>query len=377
MGHTMASENASRGRQRAKSGRPRKAPPLYAAVDLGTNNCRLLIARPTREGFRIVDSHSQIARLGEDLAHTGRLSDAAIGRAMDALGRIRDKLRTKKVGNVRCIATEACRRAENGPDFVARVREELGLTFKIIGPGEEARLAMVGCHDLFGGDSQHILVLDIGGGSTELSLVNAQKVRRSGGVKALVSANVIELWGSLPLGVVTLSDAFRHLPEAEAFPAMQAHARQVLGDWKHTSRVRQAIAEGGHVIGTSGTVTCLAGVHLKLDRYRRSDVDGIWMDRGEAASAIDRLVNLGPEGRAGLPTIGQDRATLMLSGCAILDAVWHVFGGERMRIADRGLREGLLLTMMYGGKRKARRRKGGQRTSKPTAASDSGEVTTP
>ncbi|MEM9738511.1 MAG: Ppx/GppA phosphatase family protein [Pseudomonadota bacterium] len=357
----MASENAGQGRRRAQPGRPGKAPPLYAAVDLGTNNCRLLIAKPGRNGFRIVDSHSQIARLGEDLAHTGRISDAAIERAMDALGKIRDKLRTKKVAHVRCIATEACRRAQNGAEFISRVRDELGLTFKIIGPGEEARLAMVGCHDLFGGESRHVIVLDIGGGSTELSLVNADKVRKAGGVKALVSANVIELWGSLPLGVVTLWDGFKHLPESEAYPAMLGYAKEVISGWKHTERAAKAISEGGHIIGTSGTVTCLAGVHLRLEKYRRSDVDGVWMQRDEAEAVIEQLVTLGPKGRARLPTIGADRADLMLSGCAILDAIWQSFPADQMRIADRGLREGLLLTMIHGSKRKDRRKRGGKR----------------
>ena len=373
----MASENAGQGRKRAKPGRPGKAPPLYAAVDLGTNNCRLLIAKPGRTGFRIIDSHSQIARLGEDLAHTGRISDAAIERAMDALTKIRDKLRSKKVAHVRCIATEACRRAENGTDFITRVRDELGLTFKIIGPGEEARLAMVGCHDLFEGDSQHVVVLDIGGGSTELSLVNANKVRKAGGVKALVSADVIELWGSLPLGVVTLWDAFKHLPEPDAYYAMRAHAVDVLANWKHSGRAAEAIGTSGHIIGTSGTVTCLAGVHLKLAKYRRSDVDGVWMDRSEAGAAIEQLVTLGPKGRAKLPTVGTDRAELMLSGCAILDAVWETFPTDRMRIADRGLREGLLLTMIHGPKRKDRRRRGGKRRGKSVTsknASDKSET---
>ncbi|MEL6662911.1 MAG: Ppx/GppA phosphatase family protein [Pseudomonadota bacterium] len=371
----MASENASRGRKRAKSGRPRKPPPLYAAVDLGTNNCRLLIARPVRGGFRILDSHSQIARLGEGLAHTGRISDAAIERAMDALGKIKGKLKAKKVAHVRCIATEACRQADNGADFIARVREELGLTFKIIGPGEEARLAMVGCHDLFEEEGKHVLVLDIGGGSTELSLVNAEKARAAGGMKGLITANVIELWGSLPLGVVTLWEAFKHLPEAEAYAAMQARAREVIADWRHTKRAAEAIAESGHVIGTSGTVTCLAGVHLGLQKYRRSDVDGVWMDRSEAAGAIDRLVTIGPKGRAKLPTIGPERAELMLSGCAILDAVWQAFPTERMRIADRGLREGLLLTMMHGPKRKSARRRGAKRKpQKSEAAAETNSV---
>lgn len=360
----MASEKAGQGRKRAKPGGRNGTVPLYAAVDLGTNNCRLLIAKPMGHGFRIVDSHSQIARLGEGLAHTGRLSDAAIERAMDALSKIRHKLRARKVAHVRCIATEACRQAENGPDFIARVRDELGLTFKIIGPGEEARLAMVGCHNLFNETGEHALVLDIGGGSTELSLVDAAKARRAGGVKNLVNADVIKCWGSLPLGVVTLAEAFAYQDELEGFEAMRAHAREVISNWKHAEDVKAAMAgEKAHIIGTSGTVTCLAGVHLGLDRYRRDAVDGAWMSREEGQAVIQRLCDLGLEGRAQLPTIGEERAGLMLSGCAIVSATWDLFPAERMRVADRGLREGLLLTMIHGPKRKERRRsrRGGRR----------------
>lgn len=359
LGHTMATKNAEPARERAGRRRQTGETPLYAAVDLGTNNCRLLIAKPTGKGFRILDSHSQIARLGEGLNATGRLSDAAIARAMDALAKIKAKLKAKKVAHVRCIATEACRKAENGAEFIARVRDEIGLSFKIIGPGEEARLAMVGCHDLFKTKADHALVLDIGGGSTELSLVDAAAVKRAGGVKSLVSADVIRLWGSLPLGVVTLSEAFSHVSEAEGYHAMRAHALEVLKGWPHTPRVAEAMAmSGAHIIGTSGTVTCLAGVHLKLDRYRRADVDGVWLAREEAGDVITLLRDLGLEGRATLPTIGAERAGLMLSGCAIVDAALELFPVEKMRVADRGLREGLLLTMMYGPKKTRRRRRG-------------------
>ncbi|MCI4644889.1 MAG: Ppx/GppA family phosphatase [Hyphomonadaceae bacterium] len=360
----MASEKAGQARSKRRNpGGRNGSRPLYAAVDLGTNNCRLLIAKPVGTGFRIVDSHSQIARLGEGLAHTGRLSDAAIERAMDALSKIRAKLRARKVAHVRCIATEACRRAENGADFIARVREELGLTFKIIGPGEEARLAMVGCHNLFEEAGEHALVLDIGGGSTELSLVDAAKARRAGGVKNLVSADVIKCWGSLPLGVVTLAEAFSHLDEVEGFEAMRTHAHSVFETWKHGSEVAQALAQpDAQIIGTSGTVTCLAGVHLGLERYRRDKVDGAWMSRSEASAVIQRLCDLGLEGRAELPTIGEERAGLMLSGCAIVSAAWDLYPAERMRVADRGLREGLLLTMIHGPKRgRQRSRRGGRK----------------
>lgn len=370
----MASAKPRPQRSRKRAGKKSSAP-LYGAVDLGTNNCRLLIAQPSGNSFRVVDSHSQIARLGEGLNESGRLSDAAIDRALDALSKIRAKLKSRRVAHVRCIATEACRRAENGPAFIERVREETGLTFRVIGPGEEARLAMLGCHDLIAQDARHVLVVDVGGGSTELSLVDVAAVSDAGSIRSLARARAIRHWVSLPLGVVTLSEAFAQIEdEAAAYEAMRAHAREVLAGWKRRPEVLDALGAGpSHLIGTSGTVTCLAGVHLGLSRYRRDAVDGTWMTPDCVAKAIARLRDLGPDGRARLPTIGPERAGLMLSGCAILDAAWELYPGERLRVADRGLREGLLLTMMYGpprSRRRSRKRKPAGTAAKEAARDD-------
>lgn len=353
--HMADKKKRGAGESAGRSGARRRAP-LYAAVDLGTNNCRLLIAAPQRDRFAVVDSHSQIARLGEGLAATGRLSDEAIERAMDALGKIAAKLKAKKVAYVRCIATEACRRASNGRDFIARVREETGLTFKIIDAEEEAFLALVGCHNLIAEEASHVLVLDIGGGSTELSLARADPVH-AGGLQALLENPPIECWKSLPIGVVTLTEAFSHLPEADAYPAMLAHAKQLINEWDRAEDIRNFFRAGqAHMIGTSGTITCLTGVHLGLSKYRRDKVDGQWMTEKQTTKTIKKLVDAGLDGRGKFPTIGEDRAGLMLAGCAIIEAAWTLAPNGRMRVADRGLREGLLLSMMKGPKKKPRRR---------------------
>lgn len=344
-------------RSSGKSRRRRKntSGPLYAAVDLGTNNCRLLVAKPQGKRFRVVDSHSQIARLGAGLQETGRLSEAAMERALDALGEIRKKIKSRSVGHVRCIATEACRQAENGAEFIQKVQARTGLSFKIISPKEEARLALIGCHDLIDDSAERVLVIDIGGGSTELSLVNARTAREKGFHGLLSRAPILD-WTSLPLGVVTLSEKFDHLGEESAWPAMLDHARSTIEAWAGKDLTQKAMNGGGaHMIGTSGTVTCLAGVHQDLDTYRRDKVDGSWLSREEAGGAIDRLRNLNVSERAKLPIIGEGRAKLMLSGCAIVEACWELFPAERLRVADRGLREGLLLSMMYGPKRRRRR----------------------
>lgn len=353
----MADKTPRKRRYGRPDARKVKASQLYAAVDLGTNNCRLLVAEPRGQTFRVVDSHSQIARLGEGLHETGRLSEDAIERAIDALKAIRAKLKQNGVGRTRCIATEACRKAENGPEFIRRVHDEIGLTFKIISAKEEARLATIGCHDLIAPDATSVLVVDIGGGSTELSWVNGKQAVANG-FKAMVARAPIQGWASLPVGVVTLSEAFEHLDdETECFNAMRDYAREKFSSWKQIDDVKAALmSEQAHMIGTSGTVTCLAGVHLGLERYRRDKVDGTWLSRDETFDVTERLRVAGLAGRAKFPTIGEERAPLMLAGCAIVQGLWDVFPCQRMRVGDRGLREGLLLSMIYGPKKTRSRR---------------------
>lgn len=366
----------SRGRvPDGRSPRSKEGSPLYAAVDLGTNNCRLLVATPHRGGFTVVDSHSQIARLGEGLAQSGRLSEAAMNRAFSALDVIAKKLKARRVGRVRCIATEACRKAENGPEFIQQIRERTGLTFKIIGAQEEARLALIGCHNLIHPEADNILVLDIGGGSTELSLVDAGAARAAG-LKGMLDKAPIRAWTSIPLGVVTLTEAFAHLDEKTAYPQMLEKAQAYVETWAAKHGVREALASGNaHIIGTSGTVTCVAGVCFGLERYRRDLVDGKWMTHEACHSTMTDLIVAGPEGRAEFPTIGEDRAGLMLAGCALVEAVWAIAPHARMRVADRGLREGLLLSMMRGPKKKRRRRggRGPGKKDKPANAEASHE----
>ncbi len=334
-----------------------RAGSLLAAIDLGTNNCRLLVAEPRGASFRVVDTYSQLARLGEGLHATGRISEAASDRALAALQAIRKRLRQHRVGQVRCIATEACRKAENGAEFIVRIQRETGLSFRVIGPKEEARLAALGCLDLAPADAGAIGVVDIGGGSTEISILTRTDFAGRP-IGQLARRLPLSHWASLKVGVVTLTEAFADRDETEAWPHMIEFARRAISAWPDLSAARSKLAvPGGTLIGTSGTVTCVAGVHLGLDRYRRDLVDGCWMNREAGAATIDRLRRLSVAERAELPTIGRERAGLMLAGCAIFEAVWEALGGVRMRVADRGLREGLLLTMMHGVRSRPRRRR--------------------
>jgi exopolyphosphatase / guanosine-5'-triphosphate,3'-diphosphate pyrophosphatase len=310
---------------------------IYAALDLGTNNCRLLIARPNAYGFRVVDSFSRIIRLGEGVATTGRISEAAILRAISALSICRDKIRARRAHRLWLIATEACRAASNADEFCDRVEEATGIRLEIIDRETEARLAVVGCSPLLDPAGRGAILFDIGGGSSELVRIERDPARPE-------LAPKIRGWMSIPLGVVTLAEQFGgKAVSAESYEAMVAEV---------TAHVAPFGAQHGgdldrlHLLGTSGTVTTLAGLFLDLVRYDRRRVDGIWMTDIELSATIDRLRGMSYHDRSHNHCIGAERADLVLGGCAILDAVRTAFPLPRLRVADRGLREGMLVEMM-------------------------------
>lgn len=317
--------------------------PAFAALDLGTNNCRLLVAVPGRPGqFRVIDAFSRIVRLGEGLTATGRLGDAAMDRAVEALKVCGDKLRGRSVKRSRLIATEACRSAANGTEFLARVEREAGLKLEIIDRRTEARLAVSGCGSLVERDTDGVVLFDIGGGSSEIALIDLSRQRTPRLASHIVS------WTSLPLGVVSLAERFGgKIVSSDVFEAMVADVRSHLenfvgrGRLDHVSRTPRF-----HLLGTSGTVTTLAGIHLNLERYDRRKVDGLWMTSDEVDRMMARLLSWDFQARVANPCIGADRADLVLAGCAILQAIREVWPSERLRVADRGLREGILTELM-------------------------------
>ncbi len=323
----------------------------YAALDLGTNNCRLLIARPIHEGFQIVDAFSRIVRLGEGLTQTNRLGEAAILRTIAALHICRDKMEARHVMRARLIATEACRAAENGEDFIDRVYEETGLDLEIVDREAEAHLAAAGCAALADARAESILLFDIGGGSSEVVWLNrAQHGHEHGNLRARVRD-----WVSLPVGVVTLAEKFGGVEvSSDIFEAMVAHVEAGLSEF--TARLsREGRCQNFHLLGTSGTVTTLAGVHLGLARYDRRRVDGLWMSHQEVDAAMTHLRDMPYADRAQHGCIGPDRADLVLAGCAIFEAIRRAFPARRIRIADRGLREGLLMQMMQADRARMKR----------------------
>jgi exopolyphosphatase/guanosine-5'-triphosphate,3'-diphosphate pyrophosphatase len=335
----------------AREGRDPRADGVYGALDLGTNNCRLLLARPSRRGFRVVDAFSRIIRLGEGVSQTGRLSEPAMARTLDALKVCAAKLGRARVRRSRLVATEACRVAENGGEFLARVRDRLGLDIEILTPEVEARLAVSGSAALIDASCDFVLVFDIGGGSSELILLdltrrNRQRDRRFAG--RLDAQHCMVAWTSLPMGVVTFAERFggRHVAPAD-FEAMVAETQQRLQAFEVQNKVSERLAgRRMHMLGTSGTVTTVAGIQLGLTRYDRNRVDGCWLSVGEVRKVTDDLLGRTYEQRIAEPCIGRDRADLVLAGCAILEAILRMWPCERLRVADRGLREGILTTLM-------------------------------
>ncbi|MCJ2060724.1 Ppx/GppA family phosphatase [Methylobacterium sp. J-048] len=313
----------------------------YAALDLGTNNCRLLIAEPTFSGFRVIDAFSRIVRLGEGLGTSDRLNDAAIERTVEALRICRTKMQTRGVRRAKVIATEACRLAVNGAAFVERVRRGVGLDLEIVDRQTEAYLAVTGCAALADPDAESVVIFDIGGGSTEIAWLDGEAANPSTDPTLRIRA-----WDSLPVGVVTLAE--RH-GGAEVTRRMFEGMVEEVAEKLSAFAIRAAAAATAphfHLLGTSGTVTTIAAMHLRLVRYERRRVDGLWMSDHEVSTAIDDLLDTRLEQRADNPCIGRDRADLVLAGCAILEAIRRAFPSERLRIADRGLREGLLMNMM-------------------------------
>ena len=269
---------------------------------------------------------------------TGRLSEAAIARTLEALRICRDKMAARGVTRARTIATEACRAAENGPDFVERVREQLGVELEIVDRETEAHLAAAGVGDLADRQARSIVMFDIGGGSSEIIWLGVEQRGRRG--------RTVRAWKLMRLGVVSLAEKFGGVDVTDkTFAAMTVYVSDALAPF--VDKVADERRCGRfHLLGTSGTVTTVAGVHLNLPRYDRRAVDGLWLGRTEVDEAVARLRSMSYAERAANACIGHERADLVLAGCAILEAIRSRFPAERLRIADRGLREGILSQLM-------------------------------
>lgn len=344
MDATITGRSPPKGRATRSAYKPRRGPAVseatapYGALDLGTNNCRLLIARSSAKGLTVVDAFSRIVRLGEGVSRSGQLSEDAMCRTIEALRVCSNKLKWHNVGQRRLIATEACRLALNGAAFIARVEAETGLNLEVIDRETEARLAASGAEPLIDPEASSAVIFDIGGGSTEVMWM-----QREGDIFEL------KAWISLAAGVVTLSERHEGGREVspETFAAMRTHVKELMVPF--VAKLTQLYGDfpvPSHLLGTSGTVTTIAGVHLALRHYDRSKVDGCWLDNEGAGEVTARLLAMTYEERMANGCIGRERADLVLAGCAILEEIRNAFPAPRIRVADRGLREGILMQMI-------------------------------
>lgn len=318
----------------------------------------MLIAQPKGSQFHVVDSYSKSVQLGLGLEGSGKLSRSSMQRTVQALKTCQQKLKRHKVRKMRLVATEACRRATNASEFLAKIKRETGLVLEIIAAEEEARLAVISCAPLVSPKTEQLLVVDIGGGSTELVWIDLSEVPKKQRVRAIMgmhrgfghvhqgeaAARVVD-WISVPLGVATLKDQFADVEDdAARFALMSWYFEENLADFTPYQNVQKR--EHFQIVGTSGTVTTVAASHLGLKRYDRTKVDGLRMSSEEIDTVIRDYLSLGPEGRRRDPRIGQDRQALIMSGSAILQALLRSWPTDRLSVADRGLREGLLYAQM-------------------------------
>jgi exopolyphosphatase/guanosine-5'-triphosphate,3'-diphosphate pyrophosphatase len=312
--------------------------PLLAALDLGTNNCRLLVARPWGDGFDVLDSFSRIVRLGEGVAGSGRLTERAMARTIAALKVCARIMARHKVVRRRCVATEACRRAVNGVEFLTRVKRVTGIELEILPHEQEAEMALLGCLPLVDPGAAQVLLIDIGGGSTEFLWLDRS---------AIAGGPHLRCVASLPIGVVSLSEAFGSEPDAATFAAMVGKVAEHLAPIEQAHGIGAAIrGTRAQMIGTSGTVTTLAAVLLDLPHYDRRRIDGLEVDPDAIIAVSRRLRQLDNGARAAHPCIGAGRADLVVAGCANLEAVLRCWPVASLRVADRGLREGILHGLM-------------------------------
>ncbi|VAW02109.1 Exopolyphosphatase [hydrothermal vent metagenome] len=337
--HAATQKNGTRGTNPFQKHRPRW-PKLrsYAAIDLGTNNCRLLVAKPSADGFIVIDAFSRVVRLGEGLVESGRISNKAMDRAVAALSICSDKLKRRNVTLARSVATEACRRASNGGKFIERVRRETGIALDVITAEEEARLAVLGCHILLEPGDGPALIFDIGGGSTELVLVDT-----SGPAPEIID------WLSAPWGVVSLTesekfDSRNSEERAVAYANMRGRVANSFAEF--ADRLPQDLDCDYRLLGTSGTVTTLASLHLKLPHYDREVIDGLIVPAESMREISAMLAACSPTERAEIPCIGKERADLVVGGCAILDSILDIWPASRVGVADRGIREGILRSLI-------------------------------
>lgn len=318
-----------------------------AAIDLGTNSCRLLVARADESNLKIIDSYSKIIRLGEDIHQTKKLSRQAINRAIDSLAICIQKINKHNVKLLRCVTTEACRQALNAADFIEEVKEKVGIKLEIINPSEEAYLAITGCSSLLSNQASYALAFDIGGGSTELLWMKVYSAPESD-KQIYHNIEVIDCI-SLPFGVVTLSEGYgAHASHPKAYEDTRERILQKLAVFCEKNSILNYVKQNQvQMIGTSGTVTTLAAIFLELTKYERKLIDGFMIETQALIGICRDILAMEEKDRLNHPCIGVERASFIVMGAAILEGIISMWPITSTVIADRGVREGILIDLLH------------------------------
>ncbi len=298
-----------------------------AAIDIGTNSIRLIVAEPLRGGnYRILDEEKESTRLGENLSKTGRLEARAIEKSLGALRRMKQIAEGFQISRLMTIATCAVREAANGEEFCRRAREELGIEIEVIGAEREALLAFASVQRAFDLANQHVAVVDIGGGSTEI---------------VLAFGSLVEAVYKTQLGAVRLSETYPDTATTEGFEQL------IAGIDRHLRKnTKNPVFVPHTLFGSGGTFTSLAAMVMASKGQNGLPVRGYQVTRAEVRHLLDRLRKTPLKDRAGVPGLSPERADIIVAGLAIVDRIMDRFEINTVQVHNRGVRDGLLLTMI-------------------------------
>ena len=298
----------------------------YAAIDLGTNTCLLLVAEWDGQELHPLVREMRVVRLGENLDRTGRISSTALDRATAALTEYRDIITSSGCQEMRCVATSAFRDAPNKDELTERIRNITGLEIEEISGEEEARLVHRAVQEAFPEETGERASVDVGGGSTEIIFDKQGHLHEV---------------HSLPLGSVRLTERhFSHDPPAAVeVAALRDNISTVLEDSGLPTKVAS-------LIGVGGTATTLAAIHLELEDYDPVKVHGRILKQRDLETILERCLALPYEQRVRLPGLHPGRADVIMAGTIILLAIMGHLQDKMIRISDRGIRWGIIAEMI-------------------------------
>ena len=296
----------------------------FAAIDLGSTNCRLVIVDIIEDKYKIICSFSEILNLGRNLSFSNEFNDEIIEKTIEIFKIISQKLKYYNVLSYRCVATEACRQSINSDELVKRIHERTNIEIEIIPSKEEARLCLKSCLNHNVNLNDFNLVFDIGGGSTEIIIFDS------------IYSNKDFDFLSIPIGVINFSEKVSLFKTEKVLGQLE---KQMM----FFSKKKKIHNEPISIIGSCGTVTTLCAIHLKLNYYQKSLVDNTLLEIEDLKQTCNFVKRLSSEEKEKHPCIGPQRINLLDNGILILEKILESWPVKRILVSDRGLREGIIL----------------------------------